>query len=56
MKKIVLIFSVLTFMLSTASCGVKTSASGDVPPGQMKKVTGKKSAKNYAPGQKKKKN
>jgi len=35
---------------------VKTNANGDIPPGQMKKLTGEKSAKDYAPGQQKKKN
>lgn len=54
MKKIVLMLSVLAFVFSTAACGVKTSANG-VPPGQMKKLTGQKSAKKYAPGQQKKK-
>ncbi len=33
---------------------VHTNAHGKVPPGQMKKVTGEKSAKRYAPGQRKK--
>ncbi len=35
---------------------VKTNANGDIPPGQEKKLTGEKSAKEYAPGQQKKKN
>lgn len=34
---------------------VKTNGNGNVPPGQMKKMTGSKSAKAYAPGQTKKK-
>jgi hypothetical protein len=33
---------------------VHPNPSGKVPPGQMKKMTGEKSAKHYAPGQKKK--
>lgn len=33
---------------------VKTNAKGEIPPGQMKKLTGEKSAKKYAPGQRKK--
>lgn len=33
---------------------VKTNANGDIPPGQLKKLTGEKSAKKYAPGQQKK--
>lgn len=34
---------------------ISTNPNGNVPPGQMKKITGEKSAKNYAPGQIKKK-
>jgi len=41
------------------SCVVATrttqTPSGNVPPGQAKKMTGSKSAKPYAPGQQKKK-
>lgn len=39
-----------------SSCVVVKTAgnSGKVPPGQAKKMTGSKSAKPYAPGQKKK--
>jgi len=33
---------------------VKTNAKGEIPPGQMKKLTGEKSAQKYAPGQQKK--
>ncbi|HTF80336.1 MAG TPA: hypothetical protein VL947_01375 [Cytophagales bacterium] len=32
---------------------VKANPKGKVPPGQMKKATGAKSAKNYAPGHQK---
>jgi len=43
-----------TTLIVTSSEG-KSNPSGKVPPGQMKKSTGSKSAKPYAPGQKKKK-
>jgi hypothetical protein len=33
---------------------IHSSRSGRIPPGQMKKLTGAKSAKHYAPGQQKK--
>jgi hypothetical protein len=33
---------------------IKTKADGKIPPGQMKKAPGAKSAKQYAPGQVKK--
>jgi hypothetical protein len=33
---------------------IHSNPSGKVPPGQMKKMTGEKSAKHYAPGQQKK--
>lgn len=33
---------------------IQTNPNGKIPPGQIKKVTGAKSAKNYAPGQNKK--
>jgi len=34
---------------------IESRPAGKKPPGQMKKLTGEKSAKNYAPGQTKKK-
>lgn len=40
----------------TTTTVVYTRPSGKVPPGQMKKYTGSKSAKAYAPGQQKKTN
>jgi hypothetical protein len=51
---------VFLMMLVLASACSKTTVivnkdSKKVPPGQMKKATGSKSAKNYAPGQQKKK-
>ena len=33
---------------------ISTKPNGKIPPGQMKKMTGEKSAKAYAPGQQKK--
>lgn len=33
---------------------IQSNRSGRIPPGQMKKLTGAKSAKQYAPGQQKK--
>lgn len=54
MKKIILIFSIVLFIFGSQGCVVKKNANGDVPPGQVKKMTGEKSAKKYAPGQKKK--
>jgi len=33
---------------------IHSNRSGRIPPGQMKKITGAKSAKQYAPGQQKK--
>jgi len=68
MKKVIRnIFLILAggAILSAGSCTVMYPTSGrtvhrtvvgtDVPPGQMKKMTGEKSAKAYAPGQNKKK-
>lgn len=52
MKK-VLFLVILAFSISSCS---KTfvKSNGKVPPGQMKKLTGSKSAAPYAPGQQKK--
>jgi hypothetical protein len=33
---------------------IKQNPNGKIPPGQLKRVTGEKSAKKYAPGQNKK--
>ncbi len=55
--KAILFFVAIIFFMS--SCVVPVIVHGDqkkVPPGQMKKATGSKSAKPYAPGQQKKKN
>lgn len=54
MKKIGAIVLVGLFI---ASCAPRLKPNGNhgLPPGQVKKVMGKKSAKHYAPGQHKKK-
>ncbi|HSR59488.1 MAG TPA: hypothetical protein VLL47_01980 [Robiginitalea sp.] len=54
MKK-VLLLSLLACFALTSCKSVHTNAHGDLPPGQAKKITGEKSAKNYAPGQQKNK-
>ena len=46
---------ILSFSLLTACTTYTAGNSGKVPPGQAKKMTGSKSAKPYAPGQRKKK-
>jgi len=59
MKKryLILILLVALFSFGASSCAVTrvpAHRNGTVPPpGQMKKVTGSKSAKQYAPGQQK---
>jgi hypothetical protein len=55
MKKI---FGLLALVLALNSCApvvVVDSKPKKAPPGQVKKVTGSQSAKQYAPGQQKKK-
>ncbi|KIA92691.1 MULTISPECIES: hypothetical protein [unclassified Flavobacterium] len=49
-------FTIILLTLFVASCSIHTSSSnsGKIPPGQAKKMSGSKSAKNYAPGQQKK--
>jgi hypothetical protein len=42
------------FLLSSCSVYHPAGNSGKVPPGQAKKMTGSKSAKKHAPGQRKK--
>jgi hypothetical protein len=50
------LFTIVLLTLFVTSCSVHTSSSnsGKIPPGQAKKMSGSKSAKNYAPGQQKK--
>lgn len=44
--------SLVIVLFTFGSCvNVKSTGSGKVPPGQMKKITGSQSAKPYAPGQ-----
>jgi hypothetical protein len=56
MKKIYLIFAIATLMVTSSCYTTRTTAgnSGKVPPGQAKKKVGAKSAKSFAPGQRKK--
>jgi hypothetical protein len=55
MKSIYSILAVCGLMLSTACYSTRTAGnSGKVPPGQAKKGYGAKSAKPFAPGQRKK--
>ncbi|KAF2514848.1 hypothetical protein [Flavobacterium foetidum] len=57
-RKIVSALIVFSFLaLSLNACSTHThvaTRSGKVPPGQAKKMSGEKSAKAYAPGQRKK--
>lgn len=59
MKKLTICLLGICFIVLMSS-GCKTvvhvNSSGQVPPGQMKKITGSQSAKPYAPGQQKDKN
>jgi hypothetical protein len=64
-KSLLILISISIFLIFGTSCHViypkhhskgevHTNAKGDIPPGQKKKMTGEKSAKQYAPGQTKK--
>jgi len=67
-KQTLILFLVSAFLIIGSSCTIirpgyhhpsrtviiRTNPNGKVPPGQMKKATGAKSAKDYAPGQQKK--
>jgi hypothetical protein len=55
MKKIFALLTMVLFLNSCAPVLVVDSAPKKAPPGQVKKVTGSQSAKQYAPGQQKKK-
>jgi len=57
-RKSLQITTIILFVVTlfTACVATKTAGnSGKIPPGQAKKITGSKSAKPYAPGQRKKK-
>ncbi|RXG28484.1 hypothetical protein [Leeuwenhoekiella marinoflava] len=55
MKKLILILSLGSFLLSATSCSsTYRTTSRNSPPGQVKKAYGAKSAKAFAPGQEKK--
>ena len=67
-NQILILFLISAFLILGTSCKIarvgyyhptrtviiKTNPNGKIPPGQMKKATGAKSAKQYAPGQQKK--
>lgn len=52
MKKLLFILAVVA--MCAGACTKKVMVKGTPPPGQMKKLTGSKSAKPFAPGQQKK--
>lgn len=56
MKPIYFLLPVMIAMLVLTACSRRTIVvkEKNVPPGQIKKVTGSKSARPYAPGQQKK--
>lgn len=57
MKSLIKIVVLAVVVVSSSCVGYRTAGnSGKVPPGQAKKITGKKSARDYAPGQQKKRN
>lgn len=55
-QRIITQITILLFAFTLTNCAVKVGPSHTtvktkkVPPGQAKKMTGEKSAKNYAPG------
>lgn len=55
MKKILGLLAMIVLLNSCAPVLVVDSKPKTLPPGQAKKVTGSQSAKQYAPGQQKKK-
>jgi hypothetical protein len=55
MKNLLTILALSGIMLTTGCYTTRTAGnSGKVPPGQAKKASGSKSAKPFAPGQRKK--
>ncbi|GEM_PF-522846 len=55
MKKMYMLFAIAALMITSSCYTTRTAGnSGKVPPGQAKKKTGAKSAKHFAPGQRKK--
>ena len=64
-KTLFILILLVAFLITGNSCQViypqhhskstvHTNGKGEIPPGQQKKMTGEKSAKQYAPGQEKK--
>jgi hypothetical protein len=57
MKKFYTVLLMAVIMMASSCYTTRTAGnSGKVPPGQIKKATGSKSAKPFAPGQQKKRN
>lgn len=54
MKKLIFLLFV-TSLLATSCKTMQHPGNGNLPPGQVKKATGRQSAREYAPGQQKKK-
>lgn len=54
MKKFIASILTILFLSAGLTSCVTTKSTGSIPPGQAKKITGAKSAKAYAPGQRKK--
>lgn len=66
-NQILVLFLISVFLIFGTSCGIvrpgyhrpsrtviiHTNPNGKIPPGKMKKATGAKSARQYAPGQQK---
>jgi hypothetical protein len=55
-KRYLFLFFIAVMAIGATSCRatrIHVNGNGAVPPGQMKKITGAKSAKQYAPGQNK---
>ncbi|MFC3198916.1 quinol oxidase subunit 4 [Parapedobacter deserti] len=51
---VTLLFAATVLWMSSCTVHRTAGKSGKVPPGQAKKITGKKSARDHAPGQRKK--
>lgn len=55
-QRLIVKITILLFSLTLTNCAVRVGPSHStvkakpIPPGQLKKMTGQKSAKNYAPG------
>jgi len=54
MKSIIALLAIAVIFLGSCTVQHTAGRSGKVPPGQAKKISGKKSARDHAPGQRKK--